>query len=128
MVCLLILKIILKSIIRKKKLLVIIFATCTAYKIFYDMLSFNNKICLNNYDSDVERKESFYKIAINRLLCFLRFDETEFHFDKLIIEDILITVKHVNRQSVRELKYVYDTWYQFAISQVSEFNFLIFFI
>ena len=117
----LLLKIIFKLFLRKKKILIILLACCLVYKVLNDILTFSNKTCQNIDKSKVDENIgfNFYKIALNKLLCYFEFDEKDLYFNQLQLQEVLIIVRHSNKQAISEIKYVYETWYQFAISQVS---------
>jgi hypothetical protein len=114
----LLLKVTFKLFLRKKKILISLIACCLVYKILNDMLSFSNKFC-QTIDNDEKRRFNYYEFILNKLLCYLKFDEKEFNYNRLELQEVLIIVSHSNEQAISEIKYVYETWYQFAISQVS---------
>ena len=111
-------KLVFKLFLRKKKILIILIACCLVYKVLNDMLSFSNKIC-QTIDNDDKRRFNYYEFTLNKQLCYLKFDEKELNFNRLELQEVLIIVRHSNEQAISEIKYVYETWYQFAISQVS---------
>lgn len=117
----LLLKVTFKLFLRKKNILIILIACCLFYKVLNDMLSFSNKIC-QSFDNDEKRRFNFYEISLNKLLCNLKFNEKEFNFNRLELQEVLIIVRHLNEQGISEIRYVYETWYQFAISQAYVFS------
>ena len=116
----LLLKLISRTILRKKKLLLILIVLCGFYKILKDSLSFSSEICTNNEPNIGESTRlNIYESTRHKVLCYLEFDKNDFLLNRLQLKDVFITVRHSTKHAISEIKYVYETWYQFAKQQVS---------